>query len=138
MLPVYDINQTTEFTHPDDTGDLKTVFLLGVLDAKTQAFVNTKFTAVEMQADGKKDDGTTAMVPNIKIDHDGKQIEIVALGLKGVQHFGAELKFVEKVYPFGKRRVIADESLDALKSYIPAIADAITRANEFTAADVKN
>jgi hypothetical protein len=138
MLPVYDINQTTEFTHPDDTGDTKTVFLLGVLDAKAQAFVNTKFTAVEMQADGKKEDGTTAMVPNIKIDHDGKQIEVVALGLKGVQNFGSPLTFVEKLYPFGKRKVVDDRSLDALKPYIPAIADAITKANEFTGADVKN
>jgi hypothetical protein len=138
MLPVYDINQTIEYTHPEDVGEVKTIFLLGVLDAKAAAYVNTKFTAIQMQAAGKKDDGTTEMVPNIKIDHDGKQIEVVALGLKGVQNFGTQLKFVEKVYPFGKRKVVSDESLDALKPYISAIADAITKANEFTAADAKN
>lgn len=139
MVPSYDINKTIKYSLKNDIDDVKTVFQIGVLDAKAQAFLNTEFTTVQMKGNGRRNsENNPDMEPVISINRDGKDIETVALCLKSVTNFSGVISFTEKTYTFGKRSVLTDAALNLIKPYVPELADAIREASEFTADVEKN
>ena len=139
MLAVYDVNTTTEYIHPQDKTEPKTVWHIGVLDAKAHAFVTNAFTNLSWKASGEVDPITKkpVMEPNVTVDRSNKQVELVKLGLKGVVNFPVKLVYVEEKYPFGTRTVLDDASLNAIKPYIEALAAEIERNSTVTADDEK-
>lgn len=138
MLPVFDVNATTDFIHPDDKAEPKTVFQIGVIDAKAQAWIDNQFTQLTwMRSEAAADAGKPMMQPHVQIDRSNKQIELVKLGLKGARNFDVPLKYTKQQYPFGERTVLDDATLNALKPYIPALATAIENNGTVTPDDEK-
>ncbi len=140
MVPSFDKNKTVNYSLEADTGDVKTIFHLGVLDAKSEAHLNTAYSVVEYRNTGAKDEHGDPKVDAIaKIDKDGRDLETVALGLKAIDNFGAaRLTFTEKIYPFGRRQILTDDALDLVKPYVAELAKAIRDENQFTVDDSKN
>jgi hypothetical protein len=110
-----------------------TQFKLGYLDASESAYLDKEFSRVEMiQVDGE-------LTPQIKIDISGKQLEAVRLKLKGAENFGdVRFDLTEKHYPFGKRMVVSDKSLNFVKPYIPELGQAIINQSALTEEQEKN
>lgn len=114
MAIPYNVDATKKH---DITG---TQFQLGYLDASESAYLDQEFSKVEMiTVNGE-------LQPQIKIDISGKQLEAVRLKLKGADNFGGfTFDTVEKQYPFGKRKVLNEKSLNAVKPYIAELGQAI-------------
>lgn len=132
MLPVFDVSTTTNFIHPKDTTDPKTIFSIGVIDAKAHAWIDKTFTQLSWTRDA---DGNQQ--PVVNIDRQGKSIELVKLGLKGATNFTHQLTFTVEKYPFGERTVLDEQSLNAVKPYIDAMAKAIDNNTNITPDDEK-
>lgn len=132
MLPLYDVNHTEKFIHPDDTTEPRTEFTIGVIDARAMAWVDKTFTQLlwTKNGEGKPE-------PNVQIDTQGKQIELVKLGLRAVSNFPRSITIVPEQYPFGQRFVVDDASINAIAPYIPALAKAIENMVAVTPADEK-
>ena len=110
-----------------------TQFQLGYLDASESAFLDKEFTKVELKGSGEN------YMPEIKIDLSGKHLEIVRLKLKGADNFGGfTFTFTDKQYPFGKRKVLDDKSLNAVKLYIPELAGEILKQSQLNEEQEKN
>jgi hypothetical protein len=137
MLPVYDVTTTTNFIHPKDTSEPKTIFSIGVIDAKAQAWIDKEFTQMAWKSGAIGENGKPSMEPVINIDRSNKQLELVKLGLRGATNFSVELKFTEQQYAFGKRTVLDDASLNAVKPYIPELATAIENNTNIAPGDEK-
>lgn len=133
MLAVYDVHTTTNFIHPQDTSEPKTIFSIGVIDAKAQAWIDNTFTQlswVRGSVPGK-------MEPTVLVNKSQKWIELVKLGVRGVQNFPVELKFVQEQYPFGTRTVLDEASVNALKNYIEVLAKQVENNSNITPDDEK-
>jgi hypothetical protein len=131
MIIPFDVDAIRQFSLKDDT-EPKTVFKLGYLDAQESAWLDAEFSKVEMKGRGDK------MEPEIKIDIAGKYLEVVRLKLKGADNFGIDFKFTDKPYPFGKRRVLDEKSLNAVKSCIAELAQEILKESTLSGEQEKN
>jgi hypothetical protein len=140
MVPTYDKNKTIPYMLTVDATEPRTVFHIGVLDAQAEAYLSSKYRTVQMIGSSElTEKGDQKLVPQINIDREHRDIDTVSLCLKGVDNFGAQLSFTGmKQFPFGKRTVLSDDSLDLIKPYIGELADAIREASEFSAVDEKN
>lgn len=120
MAIPYNSEAVKDYTLKNDKDEPKTIFHLGYLDASESAYLDEQFSKVELK--GRADD----MQPEIKIDISGKQLEAVRLKLKGVENFsGATFEFVDKQYPFGKRKVLSEKSLNLVKPFIAELGQQI-------------
>lgn len=106
-----------------------TQFHLGYLDASESAYLDEQFSKLEL-VNGEV---------SVKIDISGKHLETVRLKLKGADNFGGfTFGFTEKQYPFGKRKVLDDKSLNAVKLYIPELANEILKQSQLSEEQEKN
>ena len=110
-----------------------TQFHLGFLDANEAAYLDQEFSKVEMKGNGEN------FQPEIKIDISGKQLEAVRLKLKGTDNFN-DFKFntIEKQYPFGKRKVLDEKSLNAVKPFIAVLGQEIISQSSLSEDAEKN
>ena len=110
-----------------------TQFQLGYLDASEAAYLDQEFSKVEMKGIGEN------FSPEIKIDVSGKQLEAVRLKLKGAENFGGTtFEFVDKQYPFGKRKVLSEKSLNFVKPFIAEIGQQIILQSSLSGEQEKN
>lgn len=138
MRPVYDINQTREYSDPKES-EPRTIFILGVLDAASQRYIDETFSSTEFVPSGKTDEkGNAVMEARIKPNMAGRTFEAVRIGLKGIKNFGRQLTFTERTYPFGKRTVLDDESMNSIKPFIQEIGLEILKDVEVTEEAEKN
>ena len=106
-----------------------TQFHLGYLDASESAFLDEQYSKLELVGGEMK----------VKIDISGKHLETVRLKLKGADNFGGfTFTFTEKQYPFGKRKVLDEKSLNAVKLYIPELANKILEQSQLSEEQEKN
>lgn len=106
-----------------------TQFHLGYLDASESAYLDEQYSKIEL-VDGEA---------RVKIDISGKQLDTVRLKLKGADNFGGfTFGFTERVYPFGKRNVLDEKSLNAVKPYIPELANKILEQSQLSGEQEKN
>jgi hypothetical protein len=116
-----------------DKDEPKTVFHLGYLDASEAAYLDEQFSKVELKGRGDE------MQPEIKIDISGKQLEAVRLKLKGADNFeGVKFDFIDKQYPFGKRKVLNDKSLNYVKPFIAVLGQEIISQSSLSEDAEKN
>ena len=133
MAIPYDSDAVKMYSLVNDKDEPKTVFHLGYLDASESAYLDEQFSSVELK--GRGDD----VQPEIKIDITGKQLEAVRLKLKGADNFGGvKFEFVEKLYPFGRRQVLSDKSLNKVKLYIPELGQQIIAQSSLSELAEKN
>lgn len=110
-----------------------TQFHLGYLDASESAYLDQEFSKVEMRGNGEN------FQPEIKIDISGKQLEAVRLKLKGADNFGdVKFDFIDKQYPFGKRKVLNDKSLNYVKPFIAVLGQEIISQSSLSEDAEKN
>lgn len=133
MVIPFNADASKNFSLKADTGENKTIFNIGFLDAHESAFLDREFTKLEVKANNGE------YLPDVKIDISGKQLETVRLKLKGWSNFGdARCEFIEKQYTFGKRKVLSDSSLNAVKPYIPELANEIMAISVMSGEQEKN
>lgn len=110
-----------------------TQFQLGFLDANEAAYLDQEFSKVEMKGNGEN------FQPEIKIDISGKQLEAVRLKLKGADNFGdVKFDFIDKQYPFGKRKVLNEKSLNYVKPFIAVLGQEIIAQSSLSEEAEKN
>lgn len=133
MAIPYDADAVSQYSLIDDKDDPKSIFLLGFLDASEAAYLDEQFAKVELKGNGSE------MQPEIRVDISGKQLEAVRLKLKGAENFGGvKFEFTEKQYPFGRRKVLSDASLNKVKPFIAELGQRIIAQSAMTEAQEKN
>lgn len=125
MRPVYDVNQTREYFDPEEK-EPRTIFILGVLDAQEQKYLDSQFTTTEYGFSDELDEaGNKKVTTKMKSNQAEKSYEAVRLKLKGIKNFDHTLTFAEHVYPFGKRTVVSEQSMNAIKPFITELGTQI-------------
>lgn len=120
MAIPYNAEAISQYSLVGDKDEPKTVFLLGFLDASEAAYLDEQFSKVELKGSGGE------MEPQISVDISGKQLEAVRLKFKGADNFGGTVfGFTEKQYPFGRRKVLNDAGLNAIKPFIAELGQKI-------------
>jgi hypothetical protein len=128
-----DINQIRNYSLISDASENKTVFLLGVLDVQTRAFLDDTYSIFDSEKN----------LNDINLHR--KYLEFVRLGLKGWENLcdinlkPIEFKTEEKIYPgLGKRIVVSEDSLNKLRLiHIIEIGIQIVRDNTINSEDKK-
>ncbi len=133
MAIPYNSEAITLYSLNGDKDEPKTVFHLGFLDASESAYLAEAFSKVELKGRGGE------MEPEIKVDISGKQLEAVRLKLKGADNFGGvQFGLTDKAYPFGRRKVLNDASLNAVKPYIAELGQKIVSQSAMSEEQEKN
>ena len=84
------------------------------------SYLDENFSKIELKGSGGE------MEPQISVDISGKQLEAVRLKFKGADNFGGTVfGFTEKQYPFGRRKVLNDAGLNAIKPFIAELGQKI-------------
>lgn len=128
MIIPFDVSCIRNYSLKSDTSGEPTVFELGFLDARSSAYLQNEYTSVKI-VDGK---------PEVKINMASRDIEAVRLGLRGIRNFSIDYKAIEKTYPFGKRKVASDDTLDSIKPYLAELAEQIIKDSVLPEQDEKN
>jgi len=131
-LIAVDLNAVREYSLACDTGDDKTVFLLGLLDAPLRAHVDDSSLSYSLNAAAPKDGPA-----DVKMNMNARAIDVVRFGLRGWKNFkdaqGRDVPFdrVSQAVPgVGNRHVVSDISMRALKTeWIRELAGEITGDN---------
>ena len=127
MRAVYDVNQTREYFDPKEK-EPRTIFMLGVLDAQEQKYLDSQFTRTEYGFSDELDEsGNKKVITKMTSNQAEKSYEAVRLKLKSVKNFEHTLTFTEHVYPFGKRSVVSEQSMNAIKPFITEVGTQILR-----------
>ena len=133
MAIPYNSEAITLYSLIGDKDEPKTVFHLGFLDASESAYLDEAFSKVELKGRGGE------MEPEIKVDISGKQLEAVRLKLKGADNFGGtQFGFTDKAYPFGRRKVLNDASLNLVKPFIAELGQKIVTQSAMSEEQEKN
>jgi len=133
------LHDVREYVSKGDTGETKTVFLIGMLDAPLHAHVEDTVSS------WSPSDGASGEQGSISLRANRRNMELVRYGLKGWRNFfnpdGTEIepKFENVFIPgAGSRQALKTESLNLVKLYIPELAEEIIRQNTIGEADRKN
>jgi hypothetical protein len=134
MIIARDITEVKEYSLMEDTGENKSVFLIGALDIPVRAYLDDTFSVFD----------ATQNINDVNVH--AKYLEFVRFGLKGWKNIpdkdGKEIEFVteEKVFPrVGKRTIASDESLNKLKlTQIIELGMQVVRDNTISGQDLKN
>ena len=133
MAVPYNVDAVNSYSLINDKDEPRTVFMLGYLDASEAAYLDEQFSKVELKGRGGE------MEPEIKIDISGKQLEAVRLKLKSADNFGGTIfGFVDKQYPFGRRKVLNDAGLNAVKPFIAELGQQIISQSSLSDKQEKN
>jgi len=135
MIVAINSESTFDYSLISDTGDNKTIFKLGVIDAFVRAFIDDTHTSI------KKEDGS---MDDIAISD--KYVQFVKFGLRGWDNFkdsnGNEILFQteEKVFPrIGKRTIVSDNCLAKLDlQWIIELGLQIVIHNKLSESESKN
>lgn len=133
MAIPYNVEAVKKYTLANDKDEPKSIFNLGYLDASEAAYLDQEYSKVEMKGSGD------SFLPEIKVDISGKQLEAVRLKLKGAENFGdVKFDFVDKQYPFGKRKVLSEKSLNQVKPFIAELGQEIIAQSNLSEEQEKN
>lgn len=139
-LIALDPRATTEYSLKFDTGDDKTVFIVGQLDAFTAANITDRLAKYSLNNNGSEE------LASISLNKNELDVDTVRLGLKGWRNLqdkdGNEVQFKtasESFKGLGNREVASKDSIKRLRSeWIKELADAIRGENVLTEQETKN
>lgn len=134
-----DIYEVRDYVSKYDKGKDKTIFKLGVLDARIRAELEDETTSFDFSSDNPDDRARTTLGLN------RRAIEAVRFGLKGMENFqdkdGKPVKFdTVSLAKHGKNyQVVAPSILDILPfSIITELSGEILKENKLTEKERKN
>jgi hypothetical protein len=139
MVIAFDVKQVREYSLISDKGENRTIFQLGVIDARLSSFISDKGRTFSVGTGGPE---ASAMVT---VDMDQQNYNTVRYGLRGWSNFqnasGFDQKFAtteENVPGVGRRMAVTPECMDLIKPFITELALEIRKDNTFAEQDSKN
>lgn len=129
----FDVNQVRDYTSPQDKGENKTVFKIGVLDSRLFYYLQDRSRTFGVNNLGPDAPAT------VNLDVETRNYKVVKYGLRGWENLldnnGKEVspKFRPDSLPnVGTRQGLTDDSMDMIKLLIPELAAEILKDNTFT------